>query len=153
SSAGPAAYLIAAAGVVVLWRAGEWLPVLGPLHLVTLLWEQAGPAALLQGVLGAWLGWTAAALPCVGLAVWGLRRAHARHLAAQTSRQSFWKEHRPAVSDQPLCWKERYCEGRLDLPLLRWLPRSVLLCGIAALTLATSTRILVSCEGALRDPE
>jgi ABC-type transport system involved in multi-copper enzyme maturation permease subunit len=154
STAGPAAILIVAVQFVLLWQVGERVPGLGPLHLLELLSDHAGPAALLGGVLGAWLAWTAAALPCVGLAVWALRPAQARQLAAGPGpRQSFWKEHRPAVSERPLRWKERYCEGRFDLPVLRWLPRSALCAAVACLTAATSTSIVTSGKHGFPDPE
>src|SRR5262249_3145731 len=116
--------------------------------------DHATPASLAGGVLGAWLAWTAAELPCVGLAVWALRPAQARQLAAGPGpRQSFWKEHRPAVNARPLRWKERYCEGRFDLPVLRWLPRTALFAIVACLTAATSASIVASTPTGVPDSE
>src|SRR5262249_11200450 len=50
SPAGPAALLIVAVQFVVLWKVGQRVPVLGPLHLLELLADHATPATLVGGV-------------------------------------------------------------------------------------------------------
>jgi ABC-type transport system involved in multi-copper enzyme maturation permease subunit len=123
------AYLLAAGGFGVLCTLGLALPWLHPLNAPDLLAQQATPRPLLVGLLGPALGWAGLGLVFLAVAVWRLRPAYQRQMVAGTGRSRpgrRWSA-RPAVSDQPLRWKEENIEGLGRLPVVRCLPRGLIL--------------------------
>jgi ABC-type transport system involved in multi-copper enzyme maturation permease subunit len=131
------AYLLAGAGFGVLCALGLLLPGLHPLNVPALLAQQANPDQLLVGLLGAAAGWGSLSVVFLALAVWRLRPAYEGQLAGGTRRARPEKKGvaRPVVSDQPLRWKEQNIEGLRRLPVLRSLPRWVILGCLAGLSL------------------
>src|SRR5262249_47300701 len=144
TAAVPAAYLLVAGQFAILWLAGWRWAALSPFWPLELALQRTDWKPAVEGAAGAWVGWTSVALACLGLAVWRLRPAYARQLAEGGSRSRFRTGLRPAVSDQPVCWKELHCEGWLSVPLLHRLPPELILAVAACLTLLTSVGILLS---------
>jgi ABC-type Na+ efflux pump permease subunit len=132
------AYALAAAGFGVLCGLGLLLPSLHPFTVPALIARQANPDQLLIGLLGAAAGWGSLSVVFLALAVWRLRPAYERQMTAGTRRARPGREGvaRPPVSDQPLRWKEQNIEGLGRLPVLRRLPRWVILGCLAGLSLA-----------------
>jgi ABC-type transport system involved in multi-copper enzyme maturation permease subunit len=142
TTAVPAAYLLVAGQFAILWLASWRWAALSPFWPLELAVERTDWKPAVEGAAGAWVGWTAVALVCLGLAVWRLRPAYARQLADGGSRPRFRTGLRPPVSDQPVCWKEQHCEGALPLPVLRRLLPEFLVAAVVCLTLLTSLGIL-----------
>jgi ABC-type transport system involved in multi-copper enzyme maturation permease subunit len=82
------------------------------------------------------LAWGCLGVVCVLLAAWRLRPAYLRQLAGEGKQKKprWWRARRPAVTDNPLRWKERHVEGVAPLAVLRGLPRWV---GLVCVFLAT----------------
>jgi hypothetical protein len=69
-------------------------------------------------------GWGVVAAACLGLAVWRLRPVYLAQLEARGKRRDGRvADARPPVTDNPLCWKERYLDGIAPVAALRWFPR------------------------------
>lgn len=102
----------------------------------------SGPSVMVRWLL-AWLGWSLAAAICLGLAAWQLRPSYIRQLIADSSlkRHRHGGPRRPPVSDLPVRWKERFV---VQLPLLRWLPRSLALAGVSLLSALLAGIIILS---------
>ncbi len=81
--------------------------------------------------------WGGLSLGCLALAAWRLRPAYIRQLEGEGRKKGTWflRADRPAVSQEPVRWKERHVEGLAPLPSLKRVPRWL---GVAAIALATA---------------
>jgi hypothetical protein len=128
-------YTLGMAAVLLVWRVGGPFRLCDPRYYLEPLPAGVGQELLVERLLLAIGIWGGFALLCAGLAAWQLRPAWARQQPASLSREQYGRTSRPAVSDQPVRWKERHIEGIAPLPSLRRIPRWF---GISAIVLATA---------------
>jgi ABC-type transport system involved in multi-copper enzyme maturation permease subunit len=85
--------------------------------------------------------WAAIIIPCLTLAAYQLRSAHARQLEARP-RRVLPGAARPPVSDRPLRWKERYLGDAMGNLGSRWLSPRMRLGSVFTLTTLISVGLL-----------
>lgn len=74
---------------------------------------------LLRRLGGFSLAWGGVTVGSLFVAAWRLRPAYFRQMEARPAARA---TARPAVDDDPLCWKELHADGLLPFPMLRRLP-------------------------------
>lgn len=127
-------YIALAGALMAAWLTGAWEWDL--LSFRQPHYQVAGGHLGIQ----AWL-WLPAiglgcSLSCLALATWRLRPVFERQWVGESAkkREFLWLQ-RPAVSDLPLRWKERFVGELGFLSLWRWLPRSQVLALVALVSL------------------
>jgi ABC-type transport system involved in multi-copper enzyme maturation permease subunit len=107
-------------------QANEALYSLSPLHVLDAAWgDDINPRLLVSRLLWSMLGWGSIAVISVALAVWRLRPAYTRQLAASGRKRRLARliDAREPLDGRPIAWKERVIEGIAPLPSLRSFPR------------------------------
>src|SRR5207249_5724916 len=102
----------------------------GPEYLLTPIW--AGQASVLElgrRLLIVTAAWGSVVIGCLGLAGWRLRAAS---MDRPVFRRRDRSARRPAVAEMPTGWKERYCEQRLPLAFVGYIPKWLYLLGVPA---------------------
>lgn len=100
------ASLVVAASVGVVRH--EWLAALNPVYVLDAARHQPDYPALFHRLRLAVVGWAAITAVCAGVAIWRLRPAYIKQLGRQAPRRLRRLQFRPAVTDQPITWREQH---------------------------------------------
>jgi ABC-type transport system involved in multi-copper enzyme maturation permease subunit len=138
------AYGITAAGLALVWGLGRLDPAVDPFTFAELLAGQPRAGPTMRGLLVLGLAWISLAVPCLAMAIWQLRPAFLRQVAAAgQAKPGRWRwVQRPPVTDKPLWWKEQHVEPLLDVFGLGRLPRWAVAWAVFLITLINSAGIL-----------
>jgi ABC-type transport system involved in multi-copper enzyme maturation permease subunit len=146
-----ALYVLGTLGGLAVWYFGGPLEVLNPLYVLAPAW---GPSAVLdlaeagRRLAASALGWTALGGACLAVAVWRLRPACRRDLEggrpAEAAPPTWHSAPLPAVTDEPVRWRERQVEGLAPHPALRRVRTWLGVAAVAAATTGSSLFILAA---------
>lgn len=136
-----ALFAVAIVGMGVMDAAGvSWLSGLlpcSPDYLLEPVWDSRGNRELGGRVLTATAAWGAITAGCLGLACRRLRPTSMdQPIVHRTPLR------RPAVTDEPIHWKERYRESRMPLAFVRFIPTWLTLLGLFVGTACSTLWIL-----------
>ncbi len=130
----------------VLWLI-DWLTFglldhVNPLEVLrSAWWAHTSPAELKDfGLRFLWLllVWGGVSMACLAVAAWRLRPVYLRQLEDSGKRKKvrWWHARRPAISKEPVHWKERHVHGVAPFDSLLRVPR-----WLAVLTVFTATAV------------
>jgi ABC-type transport system involved in multi-copper enzyme maturation permease subunit len=122
------------------------LDFLNPLYVLAPAWGTHNSAELGYRLLISSLEWTAIGIVCTSLAIWRLRPAFRKQLAASGRRPSTRIPLlRPRIGDDPVRWKENYIDGYAPMTALRSIPTWFgALLVVAATWFVLTTNVLAS---------
>jgi hypothetical protein len=134
-------YLLGSALTLAIWWFGSPLRWLDPFSLPPLSGGLSGQE-MLGRLLGFVAGWGSILALCLTLGAWLLRPAYLAQTSAGGRRGGRGAPRRPAVGNDPLCWKERYLDGLAPSVTLRWVPRWF---GLGLVTVVSALFLWVLC--------
>lgn len=149
-------YGVVGVGAGLGWALGPQLAWFDPREVVETAIASPNPAETVWGLMKGTAAWGSMALGCTLMAIGRLRPAYLHQLTAHAprGRRLLQEVKRPAVSELPIRWKERFVEKFVAVPGFRLVPRRLGMLVAFGLALFSSIAILAAhlpADGDLRE--